>query len=137
MFETTFSSHDDEVVADAACTWIVDGGCTPPGSCVRYFAKRVERDTPFSPRLRQVSIRVIERIWRGELKVSVLEAARLLDCLGVDVGDMAEKHRWGVLLVGVISSPAGPEGLSSHYWCLLDKLVLFATLDIDFKLRGV
>lgn len=107
MFETAFSSHDDGVVADAACTWIADGGRTPPGSCVR-FRQACREDMPFSPRLRQVSTRVIERIWRGELKVSVLETVRLLDCLGVDVGDMAKKHRWGVLLVGAINSPAGP-----------------------------
>ena len=136
IFGTAFSSHDDEVVADAVCAWIADGDCTPPGSCVRYFTKRVERDVPFSPRLRRVSIRAIERIWRGELKVLVLETVRLLNRLDVDVDDMVEKHKWGGLLAGIINSPVGSESLSSHYWRLLDQLVLFATLDMGFEPRG-
>ena len=124
IFKTAFSSRDDEVIADAVCGWIGDGDRTPPGSCARYLSKRVERDTPFSPRLRWASICAIERIWRSELKMSVLGTIHLLDRLSVDVDDVVKEREWVELLVDVIYSPTGPGSLSSHYWRLLDKLVL-------------
>jgi len=117
-----FSSDDDEVIADAMCAWIAEGDTVPAGSCVRCLAERVESDTPFSPRLRQVSIRVIERIWPGERLVSTLGTVRLLNRLDVDVDDMENQGDWARLLECVARSPTGLESLSSHYWRLLDKL---------------
>jgi hypothetical protein len=128
MFETAFSSDDDEVVADAVSIWIVGSDHPPPGSLARYLAKRVERSTPFSPRLRQMSIRVIERTWHGELEMAGLETVRLLNRLDVDVDDMAKQDVWGQLLVDVIRTPAGLENMSSHYWRLLGELTLVASL---------
>ena len=122
VFETAFSSHDDEVIADAVCAWVTDGNYRLPGSCIHYLAKRMERDAPFSARLRRATIRAIELIWCIELIVSEPETVRLLDRLDVDMDDMVE-DTWGSLLVGVVRSPAGPGSLSSHYWRLLDKLV--------------
>jgi hypothetical protein len=122
-FKGAFSNWDDESIADAATVWIIGGDQTPPGSFVRYFAEHMGRSTPFSPRLRQVAIRVIERFWCSELEASELEIVRLLDRLAVDVGDIVEKYPWVQLLVGVIRLSAGPESLSSHYWRLLGKLV--------------
>ena len=122
MFETAFSSLDDEVIADAVCAWIAGGDNMPPGLCAQYFVKRVEKDVPFSPRLRQVSICAIELIWHKELEVSGLEMIHLLNYLKVDVDDMGMKDEWQQLLVGVIRSPLGLESLSSHYWYLLDKV---------------
>ena len=124
MFETAFLSDDDEVIADALSVWIANGGWTPPGSCVCYLAKRVGCDVPFSARLRWVSIHVIGRTWRSELRASRLETVRLLNRLDVDVDDVVERHDWVRLLVEVIALPAGPEGLSSHYWHLLGELTL-------------
>jgi hypothetical protein len=124
VFETAFSSDDDEVIADAVSIWIVGGDHVPPVSLARYLAKRVEKHTPFSPRLRQMSIRVIERIWHGELEVSGLETVRLLNRLDVNVADMAKQDIWGQLLVDVIRTPAGLENMSSHYWRLLGELPL-------------
>lgn len=96
----------------------------PAGSCAHYLARRVERDTtPFSPRLRQMSICAIERIWHSGLVVSDLETVRLLNRLDVDVGDMGKKREWLKLLVNVIRSPAGFESLSIHYWRLLSRFV--------------
>ena len=122
MFETAFSSLDDEVIADAVCAWVAGGNYTSPSLCAHYFAKRIERDMPFSPRLRQVSICAIEHIWRSELEVSGLETIHLLNHLKVDVDDLETKDGWQWLLVGVIRSPVGLGSLSSHYWHLLDKL---------------
>ena len=124
MFETAFLSDDDEVIADALSVWIADGRWTPPGSCVCYLAKRVGCDVPFSTRLRWVSIHVVGRIGCSELRASRLETVRLLNRLDVDVDDAVERPNWVRLLVEVIGLPAGPEGLSSHYWRLLGKLAL-------------
>ena len=131
MFEIAFSSNNDEVIADALCAWIVYDNCTPSGSCLRYFAERVERDTPFSPRLRHLSICAIENIWQGGLEVSGFETIRLLNRLDVDMDDEVAKREWGKLLVDVICSPAGPKSLSPHYWRLLGKLLLFVPLHED------
>jgi hypothetical protein len=53
----------------------------PPGSFVRYFSKRVKSGVPFSPRLRLVSMCVIERICRRDPEAPDLVALRLLSCL--------------------------------------------------------
>jgi hypothetical protein len=124
VYEAAFSSDADDIIADAVSVWIVGGDCPPPGLLVRYFAKRVERRTPFSPRLRRVAICAIEPIWRSELEVSGLEVVHLLARLNVDVDDMVEKHIWVRLLIGVICLPVGLVNLSHHYWYLLDKLAL-------------
>ena len=134
VFETAFSSYDDDVIADAVCAWAVDAHHIPTKSFVDYLAKRVESCQPFSPRLRQLSMHVIKHIWPRELLVSELETVRLLNYLKVDVDDivkkdnmmgvggMREKDEWVGLLLHVIYSPVGRESLSSHYWHLLDKL---------------
>ena len=126
VFEFAFSSHDDEVIADAASVWIVGGNPAPSSSFAGYFTKRVERSTPFSPRLRQVIIRAIELIEYNGLEVSGLETIRLLNHLNLDTDDMVDKLGWVWWFAGVICSPAGLESLSPHYWCLLDKLSLCA-----------
>jgi hypothetical protein len=123
--EIAFSSDDDEVIADAVSIWIVGGGDHAPlGSFARHFAKRVERCTPFSPRLRRTGTRAIERTWHGELEVSRLETIRLLNRLDVGADDMEDEYTWVRLLVDVIRLPAGLESLSSHYWRLLGELPL-------------
>ena len=122
VFVAAFASRDDGVIADAVCTWVA-GTSPPPGSCVRYFVKRVDRDVPFSPRLRRVSIHVIELIWRAEFEMSPLETIRLLNRLEVTLDDMQKKREWAKMLVDVIRSPIGLEKLSPHYWHLLASLV--------------
>lgn len=131
VFKTAFSSHDEEVIADAACAWNTGPGRLPFTSYVHYFIKRVERDTPFSPRLRRVSISAIE-CTLGELEGSALEVVRLLDRLNVDVDDMKDKTAWVSLLIDVMYSLGGPKSLSSHYWDLLDRLASFAQLHQDY-----
>lgn len=122
VFETAFSCNDDEAIADAVSVWIAGGSSTPPGSCVQYFAKRVVRNEPLSPRLRQAGISAVEHIWDRELKASVLDTVCLLNCLNVVLDDMEKKGRWAELLIRVVCLPEGLEHLSSHYWHLLDKL---------------
>ena len=123
-FKTAFSSDDDDVIADAVSIWVVDGNGASPGSCARYIAKRVERDKPFSPRLRRVSIRATERILYRELEVSELEALRWLNRLNIDMDDISDQEGWAQRLVAVVRSPTGLESLLLHYWSLLGKLVV-------------
>lgn len=138
IFKTAFSSCDDEVLADAMHVWIADCDRTPPGSCIKYLAERVEKDsTPFSPRLRRLCICVIERTWRGELEVLGLDTVHLLNRLDVGVDDMVEKRGWALLLVKAIRLPTGLERLSSHYWRPLDKLALAANDYTDHTLDDV
>jgi hypothetical protein len=137
MLKVAFSSDDDEVIADAVTIWTICGDQTPPGSFVSYFAKRVEKSRPVSPRLRQVAVCAIEPIWCGELGVSELETIHLLNHLNVDVGDVVEKSKWARLLVTVMCLPAGLENLSPHYWFLLDKLVLGISFSGAPRLQSV
>ena len=124
MFEVAFSSNDDEAVADAVSVWIADSAGVPPGSVARYFSRRVESSAPFSPRLQQMSVRAIERIGRSELWEVGREILRLLNRLHVDVdGSVPRRVIWARLLVSLIRSPAGLEGLSLHHWHLLDELL--------------
>ena len=124
VFQTAFSSDDDEVIADTVCIWIVGRDRAPHDSCARYLAKRVETDTPFSPRLRWASTRTIEFTWLEKPEVFGLEDVRLLSRLSIDADDMVEKESWVQLLTEAIYSPTGRESLSPHYWDLLVKLAL-------------
>ena len=124
VFKSAFSSHDDEVIADGVCAWIVDSNRMPAGSCAHYLAVRVNKDTPFSPRLRRMSIRLIECMWRSKLWVSEWETILLLNYINVGVDDMDGRDVWAEFLVNVICSPTGLEGLSVRYWHLLEGLPL-------------
>jgi len=120
IFEALFSCGDDEAIADAMGAWIV-GKIPPASSCARYFAMRVVRATPLSPRLRRAGIRVLENNWST---ISISDALYLLNYLHVDEDDLvANVFVWSWLLVRVIRSPTGFESLSSRYWHLLDKFM--------------
>jgi hypothetical protein len=135
VFEIAFSSSHDEVVADAVSIWIAGSRRSPPGSCIYYLAKRMQRVTPFSPRLRRVSIHAIEYAWKyPELATPESETVHVLNYLHVDVADMVERGRWVRLLVGVICLPIGLESLSAHYWHLLGELALSTSAHLDHRL---
>jgi len=127
IFEAVFSSGDDEAIADALGAWIV-GERSPASSCAHYFAKRMERTTPLSPRLRRAGIRALEHNWP---RMSISDAVYLLNCLDVEVDDLVEnddvyamlnEDSWFQQLREAIHSPTGLESLSSHYWRLLGEL---------------
>ena len=124
VFRTALSDYDDDNLADAASAWIASGNRTQPGLCAHYLTRRVERNSPFSPRLRSMCIRLIVRTWPGELGVeSALEVVGLLNRLDADVDDLEDPDRWSRLLIKTIRSTTEPGGLSTHYWRLLGKLV--------------
>ena len=132
VFEIAFSSIYDGVVADAVSIWIAGLRIFPPCSCIYYITKRMERGTPFSPRLRRVSIQAIEHTYISlELETSVSETVRLLNHLDVSVVDIKDEGAWVRLLVGVICLPAGQTSLSSHYWHLLGRLAVDKRIHSD------
>ena len=127
VLETAFSSNDDEVIADAACVWVTRPP-RPLSSCARYFTKCVGGTRPFSPRLRQVVIHIIEN---SGIEPPTEDIVHLLNRLNVGVGDLRLSDSvddlrsdtlWEMLLVEAMRSPAGKK-ISSHYWHLLDELV--------------
>lgn len=125
IYKIAFSSHDDELVADAMYAWVAD---EPEQACLcaHYFTKRVEWDAPFSPRLQQASICAIRRVWYHEHDASGLEIIQWLNRLDVDVDDVDNTDLWVLMLVDMIHFPTGMEVLSSHHWTLLGNLVLAA-----------
>lgn len=137
MFETVFSGEDDETIGDAIGVWFADRSHIPPGLCAHYLAKRMERDTPFSPRLRRVVIRALQRNWNSELTTSGLEVVHLLNRLKVEIDDVENGKEWIRLLVGVIRSSTGLERLSLHHWDLLYKLMLVTEIAGGFLPRDV
>lgn len=137
LFETAFSSDDDETIADAVSVWIVGGFYALPGSIVSYFIRRVERAGPFSQRLRWMGVRAIESISDRDFEVAGLEVFRLLDHLNVGMDDVVEEHAWARLLVSAIRSPTGPERLSPHYWWLLERLMLPAWILVELAARDM
>ena len=122
IFETAFSSDDDEMVADAVRMWITSTSRTSLGSFARHFTKRLEKDRPLSEGLRKPIIRVVERIWDSGPWESGPETVRLLSCLNANLDGLGEYQR--VDLLGcVVRGPGGLE-LSLPYWGLLDELVV-------------
>ena len=137
VFETAFSSHADDVIADATCAWII---CDPrpTSSCANYFARRMGNPKPFSKRLRRVAIHAIEENESGELAASDVVLVRLLNRLDAVVGDLGDGEKWVRLLSNVIRSKV-EEKLASHYWHLLGELVLTKKLclGVGFGMRDV
>ena len=121
IFETGFSSDDDEVVADAVRMWITSSLPTPLHSFARHFTKRLERYTPLSEGLRQLVIRVVKRTYGSEPWESEQEIVYLLNSLDADMDEVAWYQREDVLS-RVVHGPGGLE-LSLHYWRLLDRSV--------------
>ena len=136
ILETAFSSHDDEVIADAMRAYIANRHRIPYGSFMRYFSKRVESGTPFSPRLQQVSIDTIELLWCYQPEALVLEAVGWLNRLNMDDLTKGQKPIWANLLVKVVCSPRGLENLSPRHWDFLDKLAPFTDPSVGFGPRG-
>ena len=123
MLEDVFSSDDDEIIADAVTMWIMNGVRKPLDSFARYFAKRMEREASFSERLRELSLRVIERTWHSGYRVPGPETVLLLNRLDIGVHD-AQRENMPDLLAGVLRSPAGLEGLSPSYWRTVEELIV-------------
>jgi hypothetical protein len=115
MFEIMFSGEDDETIADAVGVWITGRNHVLPGLCARYLTKRIERDIPFSSRLRRTLINAIQRNWQSELTASGLEVVHLLNRLKVTIDDVKDEKEWIRLLIGAIRSSPGLEILSPHH----------------------
>ena len=131
IFETAFSSDDDEVVADAVRMLITSCGHTPLGSFARHFTKRLERDRPLSEGLQQLIIDVVERTWNNEPWESGPETVRLLNCLDADLDGLRENVR----VCGLTHVMCGPGGLelSPHYWRLVYRFVVDGKTSVSLE----
>ena len=146
IFETAFSSDDDQVVADALRMWITSGACTSLGSFSRYFTMRLERDNPFPRELQQLIMCVIVQFWMSERRESGPEIVHLLNRLNantgwswsheqvdlgsygqVDLGSYGQVDLVTDCLMGLVRDAVrGPGGLAllPYYWPLLDRFVV-------------
>ena len=122
IFETAFSSDDDEVIADAVGMWIMSSGPTPLGLFARHLTKRLKRDRPLSQGLRQLIIRAFNRAWCEGSWESGPETVHLLNCLDANLDEFQVCYRVD-LLSCVVGGPGGLK-LSPHYWHLLDRSVV-------------
>ena len=112
------SSCNNEVIADALCAWITYQDHTSHPPLEILFRERMAVDEPLSPRLRRVSIRAIEDIWRKEFKVPEV----LLKCLDVELDEMKmERDSWGKLILQAVRSSLDGS-LPLRHWRLLDNL---------------
>ena len=143
MFENTFASDDDGVIADVVSIWVVDPLVTPSGPCTLHLIKLTERGRPFSPRLRRMIVCALQGRWPIELEAAGVELVLLLNHLEVDVedmDDMVSKLYWVSLLAGMLRSLEGQKHLSSHYWLFLGKLISMGARpppqshDLDMKI---
>ena len=134
IFEVAFSSDNDDIIADAACAWII-GRSKPNDSCAGKFSKRVENLSDFSPRLRQVAICALGENGTTELDRSGLDVVRLMNRVEACVDDFLDERPWAMLLMDVIRSPVS-EHLSPHHWRLLDELQSKGKV-FGFKMRDV
>ena len=77
---------------------------------------------PLSQELQQLIIHVIESTWNSGPWESGPETVCLLNCLNADMNDLS-RRQLECLLRHVICGPGGLK-LYSHYWSLLDRLVV-------------
>ena len=131
IFETAFSSYDDDVIADAVGMWIMSSGRTPLGLFTRHLTERLGRVRPLSQELRQLIIRAVECTWEDGSWESGPETIHLLNCLDADMDNLIMHDRVG-LLSSVVVGPGGLE-LSPHYWHLLDRSVEEGGIYFGFK----
>ena len=124
LLDVVFKSQNSEAIADFLHAWTTIYGLPGSAGDMAGHLVGLHNLVPFSPRLRQLAIRFVQRAGHeGFEGAGVEKLADLLDHLHVTVEEMDEKGRWASLLLGVIQSPEGTRHLSHWYW---ESLVEFA-----------
>ena len=130
LVDVLVKSNDSEAIADLlyAWTWSTKP-CAFLGTCAEHLVGLHDR-VPFSPRLRRLVIRSVELIgYAGFEGVGVERFCQLLDHLYVTVGDVDEKRRYMMILLGCLRSPEGIQHLSYRCWELLVELATSEYMD--------
>ena len=133
MVDIVFDSWDEEVIADLLHAWTSTSESHGPHPSLSMCAKHLVYLRPVSERLRRLVMRSVELIGYREFEeVGVEQFIELLDDLGVGVEDVGDKEEWTLLLLNVIQSPEGIQGLSRRYWGLFGELAI----SCSWRLRG-
>ena len=128
LVDIVFKSQRDEVIADFLCAWTMadylpEQAGETVGICIGHLAG-LHNLAPFSPRLRRLAIRFVERAGcRGFEGAGVEKFVELLDHLHLTFKEM-DSSRWASLLMDVIRSSEGSRRLSDLYWELLVELTV-------------
>ena len=120
---------NDEVIADALYAWMAHQDHISHCPLEILFHERKGVDRPFPPRLRRVSIRTIEDVWRKEFGVSEVLLKRIY--VKLDEMEMG-KDDWGELILKAVRSSPGVS-LPLHYWRLLGDLAHSTGLPRKFE----
>ena len=125
IVDIVFDSKDDEVIADLLHAWTSTSESHRPHPSLSTCARHLVCLQPASERLRRLVIRSVEFIGYQEFKeVGVERFIELLDDLDVGVEDIEDKEQWALLLLNVIQSSEGIQGLSYRYWELFGELAI-------------
>jgi len=123
--DVVFGSQKSEAIADFLHAWTV----YHPHSDPDYFLEKrlvcLHNLVPFSPRLRRLVIRSVERTcYRQFERVGVKRFVALLNYLHVTVEDMDSRVNWLDLLLATLQTSRGTQHLSHWYWEILVELAI-------------
>jgi hypothetical protein len=133
MVDIVFHSRDEEFIADLLHAWTSTSESHGPHPSLSTCARHLVCLQPTSERLRRLVIRSIELIGYKEFEgVGLEQFVELLDDLNVGVEDVEDREQWALLLLNVIHSSEGIQGLSHQYWELFWEL----TISCSWRLGG-
>ena len=129
LVDVAFKSQKSEAIADLIHAWTPQAHfCGPADTLIEICADHLvglDNLVPFSPRLRRLVIRFIDKVGHKGFKGAEVEKLiELLDHLHITVGDMDVGVGWMSILLGVIQSPKGAQRLSHWYWELLVEIIV-------------
>ena len=129
LVDVVFKSQKSEAIADLlmalAADYSLAGQAGEMDSVRMGYLINLHNLGPFSPRLRQLVIRLVATTrYKGFESTGV----ELLNHLHVTVEEMHDPYGWTSLLFDVIRSSEGPRRLSDWYWeCLVELTALGRT----------
>ena len=118
LIDMVFKSQNSEAIADFLHAWMM--GYSLPEQmadiCTGLLAS-LDNLVPFSPRLRQLVIRLTENAgYKGFEGVGVEKLVELLNHLHLTSNEIGLYPKWVALLMDVIRSSEGSQRLSDRYW---------------------
>ena len=138
LVDIIFKSQKGDAIADLLHAWTLGRHFSGPAGalvdvCTEHFVG-LHNLVPFSPRLRRLVIRFIERVGYKAFEGAGAERfTELLDYLHVTIEDTDLKVRWTSLLLDVIRSSEGTLRLSHWYWELLVEMVVLTPWWLRFE----
>ena len=137
LVDVVFKSENGEAIADFLHAWTVDYDLPREmgeivGICTGHLVGLHDL-VPFSPRLRRLVIRFVERAsYKGFAGAGVEKLIELLNHLHVAAEEMDRLDKWASLLLDVIRSPEGIQRLSHRYWEFLAEPAVWVNRGLEF-----